>query len=351
MIIIPKEKPVIEDLNSYYLKIDKLLEHYQGALESGGIYFKAPTAEAVVFFDDENILNGSYKDKKSEVTGQVAVDRIIKAASGNNFSVSVYRIQPDRLYYWSNLANSSALYSDLSSEFTDLEGLVKKMEDEKLTGYIDVQLNDSSGGGLLFFFNGEIIGGSSAKGKSDVDRSRGYRDDLIKRCGERSGLFNVWKTDLGNITSTKQTAASASRGKPEKAAPKKPEKASAERKTPEEADQQRVILMLQSLLSLLEKVVRANKKIRADFETLLNRKFMDKVDEYEFLDPFAGDFRYLNGQLVFKGNASQPQLVRGVVECVREIVSELGIAGSFRKYLASWHKEYIDEIYTFDVEI
>jgi len=112
-----------------------------------------------------------------------------------------------------------------------------------------------------------------------------------------------------------------------------------------------VVLMLQSLLSLLEKVVRANKKIRTDFETLLNRKFMDKVDEYDFLDPFAGDFKYLNGQLVFTGKASQSQLVNGVVECVREIISELGIAASFRKYLTSWHKEYIEEIYTFNIEI
>lgn len=350
MIIIPKEKPVIENLNSYYLKIDKLLEHYQGALESGGIYFKAPTAEAVVFFDDENVLNGSYKDKKSQVTGQAAIDRIIKAASGSNFSVSVYQIQPDRLYYWANLTNSSALYSDLSSEFTDLEGLVKKMENEKLTGYIDVQLNDSSGGGLLFFYNGEVIGGSSAQGKRNVDRSLEYRDDLIKRCRESSGVFNVWKTDLANIASSGQAASPAPETKPERATRQKPEQAPAGQKTPE-ADQQRVILMLQSLLSLLEKVVRANKKNRTDFETVLNRKFMDKVNEYDFLDPFAGDFKYLNGQLFFTGNASQSQLVNGVVECVREIVSELGIAGSFRKYLASWHKEYIDEIYAFNVEI
>jgi len=355
MIIIPKEKPVIENLNSYYLKIDKLLEHYQGALESGGVYFKAPTVEAVVFFDDENILNGSYKDKRSQVTGQAAIDRIIKAASESNCSVSVYQIQPDRLYYWARLTSSNALYSDLSSEFTDLEGLIKKMENEKLTGYIDVQLNDNLGGGLLFFYNGEVIGGSSAQGKSDVDRSREYRDDLIRRCRESSGLFNVWKTDLASTASTNKAAASSSPAaekKPERAPRRKPEKAPSEKKSPEaKADQQRVILMLQNLLSLLEKVVRANKKIRTDFETMLNRKFMDKVDEYDFLDPFAGDFKYLNGQLYFTGNAPQSQLVNGVVECVREIVSELGIAGSFRKYLASWHKEYIDEIYTFNVEI
>ena len=44
MIIIPKEKPVVEKLNSYYLKLDRLLEHYRGELDSGCIYFYAPVA-------------------------------------------------------------------------------------------------------------------------------------------------------------------------------------------------------------------------------------------------------------------------------------------------------------------
>ena len=349
MIVIPKERPVIEDLNTYYLKIDKLMEHYQGALESGGIYFRAPTAEAVVFFDDENVLNGFYKDKKTQLNGAAAIDRILKETSGSNFSVSVYRIQPDRLYFWANLTNSKALHKDLSSEFTDLEGLIKKMENEKLTGYIDVKLNENMGGGLLFFFNGEVIGGSSARGTGDVDRTKEYRDDLINRCREHGGQFNVWKTDLATIASSGRPAPAAYESKPEKAPRIEPEP-SIEQKGPT-TEQQRVVHMLQSLLSLLEKVVRANKKIRTDFETMLNRKFMQKVDKYDFLDPFAGDFKYSNGQLFYTGNASQKQLVSGVVECVREIVAEIGITKSFRKYLASWHKEYIDEIYSFDVEI
>lgn len=349
MIIIPKEKPVIEDLNSYYLKIDKLLEHYQGALESGGIYFRAPAAEAVVFFDDENVLNGFYKDRKTQLSGQTAIDRIIQAASGSNFSVSVYRIQADRLYYWANLTNSKALYKELSSEFTDLEALIKKMENEKLTGYVDVKLNADAGGGLLFFFNGEVIGGASAKAKGAVDRSRECRDDLINRCRQHGGVFNVWKTDLATIASTSRSTAKKSAGRSEKSGQEN-SAASAERKQTA-VDQQRVLQMLQGLLSLLESVVRSNKKIRTDFETMLNRKFVEKVDRYDFLDPFAADFKYANGQLFYTGDAPQTQLVRGVVECVREIVSELGITGSFRKYLASWHKEYIDEIYAFNVEI
>src|SRR6056297_2880948 len=316
MIIIPKEKPVIENLNSYYLKIDKLLEHYQGALESGGVYFKAPTVEAVGFFDDETILNGSYKHKRSQVTGQAAIDRIIKAASESNCSVSVYQIQPDRLYYWARLTSSNALYSDLSSEFADLEGLIKKMENEKLTGYIDVRLNPDGEQELLFFHNGQLLGGSSSNCQGRVDRSAEYRDDLIKRSREQGGSFNVHKTDLSAQNLSEQASSEAPAGKTKaasaKEASRKKEKAAP--RAGSKPDSERVIQMLQDMLGTLEKVVRDSKKVRSDFDTLLNRKFMEKVSRYEFLDPFAGEFKYGKGKLSFTGSAPLSQLVEGVVE-------------------------------------
>ena len=54
MVIIPKEKPIIENLNIYYLDVRKLLEHYQGEVGSGGIYFEGHTAEGVIFFDKDS---------------------------------------------------------------------------------------------------------------------------------------------------------------------------------------------------------------------------------------------------------------------------------------------------------
>jgi len=51
MLIIPKEKPDIGNLNSYYLDIRKLIEHCQGELGSGAICFKGPGEEGAIFFD------------------------------------------------------------------------------------------------------------------------------------------------------------------------------------------------------------------------------------------------------------------------------------------------------------
>ena len=36
MVVIPKQQPVLENLNIYYLDVRKLLEHFQGEIGSGG---------------------------------------------------------------------------------------------------------------------------------------------------------------------------------------------------------------------------------------------------------------------------------------------------------------------------
>jgi hypothetical protein len=354
MIILPREKPAIQDLNSYYLKIDKLLEHYQGALGTGGVYFKSPTSEAVVFFDEANLLNGYYKDRKEEFKGGAALNKITETASKNNYAVTVYYILPERVYYWANLSNAEPLYSDLTSEFTDLEGLVKKMESEKITGYIEVKLNQNAGGGFLFIYNGEIIGGASARGEGELDRSVEYRDDLIKRCRDVGGVFNVKKIQLSKISTLSKPAEAKAKPiakptAPVSAVPRKPSPKTPV--SPPPKDPRRVMAMLSDLLTLLEQVVRSNKRIKADFETLLNKEFVDKVDRYDFLDPFAGEFRYANGKVTFTGRAAPGELARAIVACVNDMTAGLGMTAVFRKYLATWRKNYTDEIIDFNIEI
>ncbi|RJP85666.1 MAG: hypothetical protein C4518_15470 [Desulfobacteraceae bacterium] len=345
MIIIPREKPAVQDLNSYYLRIEKFLEHFQGSLGTGGVYFKSPTAEAVVFFDEDNLINGYYKDKKQELKETAALTKIIETATTDNYAVSVYYILPERVYYWANLSNAEKIYRDLSSEFTDLEGLIKKMESERITGFIDVRLNKGQGGGLLFVYNGEVIGGSSAKGEGELDRSVGYRDDLIERSRKFGGMFNVSKIELSKITPmAKPVVKPAPKAIPQPSAPvKKPPVKS--------SNPQRVLMMLQDLLALMESLVKANKRIKVDFETLLNKQFVKKVDQYDFLDPFAAEFRYSGGKVTFNGKASERELAASIVECVEDMAAHLSMTDVFRKYIAPWKKKYTDEIIDFNIEI
>lgn len=352
MIILPREKPAIQDLNSYYLKIDKLLEHYQGELGTGGVYFKSPTSEAVVFFDETNLINGYYKDKKQELKASAALAKIIEASTTDNFAVSVYYILPERVYYWANLSNAEKLYGDLSSEFTDLEGLIKKMETERLTGFIDVKLNQDKGGGLLFVYNGEVIGGSSAKGDGELDRSVAYRDDLVERSRKFGGMFHVSKIELSKIAPMPKPATKEPSKAPAQPAPSSsPSPAAPKKAPPVKSSPHQALMLLQDLLALMESLVKANKRIKTDFETLLNKQFVDKVDQYDFLDPFVAEFRYAGGKVAYNGTAGDRELVTAIFDCVQDMAAQLHMTDALRKYSTPLKKKYTSLLIDFNVEI
>ena len=78
MIIIPKGKPVVQNLNSFYLVINKMIEHFQGELGSGCVHFSSSSDEGLIFFDKDDLLNGVLKNSNGETIGDAAIKQIIR---------------------------------------------------------------------------------------------------------------------------------------------------------------------------------------------------------------------------------------------------------------------------------
>ncbi|MBF0226829.1 MAG: hypothetical protein HQK76_15365 [Desulfobacterales bacterium] len=324
MIVIPKEKPVILNMNTYYLDIERLFEHYLGELPTGVIYFKAPSAEGAVFFDEDNIISGIYNDKKNNpIEGRDAINQLIEASANNNFNVGIYEIPPETVYFWANLLYAEELHKDLSTEFTDLEGLIKKMSAEKLTGYIEISINSGSDGGYIFFIIGDIIGSTSSLQNLELNRAKENWNILILKSREEGGLFNVkkvsWDRDNNYFGPTH--------------------------------DDVKILDMIKQLLNIFEQTVKKNKKIKADFDTLLKKKFVEKADIYDFLDPFVNEFEYSNGNVKFTGDASEDELLKSITECVSDLSSDLKIQPQMNKLLSPWKEKYSKELNKFGITI
>ena len=327
MIIIPKEKPVVEKLNSYYLDIKRLLEHYQGEMDSGCMHFKSTSAEGVIFFDKDALLSGIFQDKEGETKGIDVIEHIIETVANNSFAVSIYYIEPGKIYFWANLYNAEVLYKDLSTDFTDLNGLTKKMSSEKLTGYIEVSIDKGKEGGLIFFHDGQIIGCSYSWEKGKLKSTKADLELLTQKSKESGGIFNV-KT----ISLKKRELFSPSENGIQKVT-------------------SHTIDMIQQLLFIFEKAVMTNKKINTDFDMLLKRKFVEKANKYDFLDPFAAEFQYTKGRVQFTGNASDKQLSNGIAESVKELADELGMLPRLLDDLVPWGKKYSQKIDDFGIMI
>ena len=325
MVVIPKQQPVLENLNIYYLNVRKLLEHFQGEIGSGGVYFKSHTAEGVIFFDQNELLGGFLKDKDFEISGSEAIERLLGAGGDYNFSVNIYEIGPEEVYYWASIPTAEQIYKDLSTEFTDLEGLIKKMGSEKLTGYIDVSIGDGQEMGLVFLINGKIMGGSYSWSNGSPSPSKKNQDLLIHKTKELGGSFNVCRIPLTNSETDRE---------PDLAKP---------------GNQATAIEFLEELLGIFEKVVRLKRKKRTDFQKLLRQKLVEHADQYAFLDPFAGEFEYVENKITFSGQTRDQNLVDGVFTVVKEMAQELGLLSALIENLDSWSDKYSEELATYGI--
>jgi hypothetical protein len=327
MVIIPREKPVIENLNVYYLDIKKLLEHYQGEIGTGGVYFKSHAAEGVIFFDKDDLLNAFYQEKDLDLVGAQAVEHLLNAGGQYNFTVNIYQLSLEEVYFWASIPSAEKIYEDLSTEFTDLEGLIRKMSSEKLTGYIDVTIAGGKEGGLIFIINGKIMGGSYSWGNGEAGPTHRNQELLIRKTKETAATFNVCRIPLSKMKGEGQSRTNFS----------KPSGA--------------VLSMLEELMVIFEKTVVARKKMKTDFTKLLKKKFVENAEKFAFLDPFAGEFDYADRKIDFSGAASDKELTDGVISSIRELAQELGILPALLDTCTEWSDKYAKQLEKFSVKL
>lgn len=351
MIVIPKETPIVRELNSYYLNIERLFHYYQGIVDAGCVHFQLPSEEGVVFFDAFNLINGTYKKAGEELSGKEAIDQILDEAKSNKMLVSIYEVSPEKIAFWANVANAEDLYKDLSTEFTDLEGLIRKMTADRLTGYIEVAF-PSGDPALLFMHNGQIIGTISAESKWQLTRDQEIQVDLIEKSRKVGAVLNVRKILLDQISENNSVKINGKAAPNLNGAADKPAAPSEEPEPvyTEETGPLHIREMLQYLMLIYEKFISSNRKIRDDFDTILKRKFVQKVNQYEFLDPFSEEFIYSNGKIEYSGAVDDKRLATGVIECLREIAAENDMKKWLDKSLWPLREKYSREFDLLKVE-
>ena len=312
MIVFPREEPVLEDLNSYYLSGSKLLEHYQGHLDSGAIHFKSAASEGVIFFDKDGLLEGAYESREEKLRGKEAVERFLHGTNEDNYNIGVFKVEADELYYWTSILGAKRVYEDLSAEFTDLEGLIRKMAMEKLSGFIEISLSGPEEAGLVFFRNGLILGGVYSREEGKLIRAEESREAFVREAKKRGGVFHVSRI-----------------------APAGPGMGEGTTEIP-----QNILGPMEELAAVLETLMDRKRSGKGSFETLLRRKFIDLAETYPFLDPFAGEFTYRNRRIHFEGDADKGRVTEGLLAALKGLAEENGLQAEFGITMEGWLKKH-----------
>ena len=317
MVVFPEDKPVIQNIHASYVDMAKLVTYYQQQIEAGCVHLQAAQADGVLFFNKHGIVNSRFRDQNRELDGREAEDQLLQPSG--DMQIHVYEIAAEQQTFWSQMQSAVAIYANLSTEFTDLAKLLKKMAVEKLTGYIDVNLVQPGEQGRIFLVEGKFIGGTYAWSSGRLLPGKQDLETLIRKAAQAEGTFNVF-----SIASN--------------APPSETEDTPVQGSLPADG-----LDALTKLLALFEQTVSESKTAKGDFQTHLKKKFVQNVDRYSFLDPFAAEFDYHDGAITINGNIDEAQLAEGVITALAALADELDLSRLLPPHLKSWRERFGDK--------
>jgi len=323
--LIPKEKPYLAGLNSYYLQIDKFVEHLQGEIGSGCLYCQAADQELLVYFDEQEIVRAITQNNGERAEVSESLELVMQSLTKKSFQVTIYYLDPNSIFFWGQMSPFKRAKAKLKSTDITLPDIVFRLRQKQFSGFIDVDLQGHDDGAILFFHKGERKGGSYSWGKGGLSPA----DDDYNRL---LGLLqtNTATYDIGHF---KVKSASGS--------------VSADESSPDDGEETQYFSNLdtamEEFLGLFIQITR--KKLKVDPLVQLKQQFLDLMDEYPVLDPFNNHYELRdNGTVEFSDKAPREEIASAIVDCAWKAVEDLKLQKKFRAAIDKWaYKTALEE--------
>lgn len=291
--ILPKNQPVHENLNTSYTNFDQLVNDLRANQFTGYVNLSSWKYEGILFVDSGNLVNVVEETEGKRRTGLGALEGLRTRAREKDGAIGVFRLDGDLVALLAGSAQRSALYEQLSTDLTTFDRLIAKLQKEVLTGHVEVQLPDKSSG-MIFLEKGATISsfysvnGATVMGDTAIEKLAHSAND--------GAMFNVYRSDP--TASFEQDFVKLE-----------------------------LIQAWQNLLALVESAV-DQATSTGTFTTEFKRGCLENLQEYPFLDPFAGGFEFKGGQMHFEGSTSNAKFTSGVASALKAAAIKFDARGA-----------------------
>jgi len=318
--LLPREKPFLSGLNSYYLDVEKFIQHLQGEIGTGCLYGKGSDQELMVYFDESDIVRSLTQNKGEHALASEQLDHVFAALRQRSFQVSVYYLDPDSIFFWGQLPAFRRAKGRLSSAKVSLPDLLFRLNTKNFSGFIEVDVQGRSDSAVLFFHQGQRRGGSYYWGTGGLSPADDDYNTLLAMLQKSGGFYS-----LGHFTDDPVAA-------PPLPAEAPPPSAETQEAAPV-AKTARTLIELDQAVNEFLAVFLKTAETRGDFEPLmeLKLKFIDFVSIYPVLDPYsAACVLEQDGRVVFADDEAAKAGAEGIVDCAWMVIEEQKLHKKFR---------------------
>ncbi len=309
--LIPKEKSYLDGLNSYYLQLERFVEHLQGEIGSGCLHCQAAEQELLIYFDEQEILRSVVQNRGESAQVSTNLLPIFAQLAQKSFQVTVYYLDSSSIFFWGQLPDFKRDNKTLQSTDISLASLVSQLCQKNFSGFIEVGMVEGKEAAILFYHEGERKIASYSWGQGGGSLSNEDFEKLLKLT--ETGVANF---SLGQF--------------------RRPSSSTVYVEDDEDDDfLSSLEQAIKEFLAIFIKIV--EKRSREDALVLLKQVFLDHIDEYEVLDPFRGLYQIApDGTVLFSKNVPKIKIVTGIVDCAWMVVEKKRLQKKFRKALHKW---------------
>lgn len=302
--LFPKGQPTYENLNTSFTQLDAMLSELKNSQFTGYVQLTAWEYDGILLFDTGNLVNATEQQQDQRRHGPDAAEGIARKSRAKDGALSVYRMPPETIQLLANLFNSEALYKDLSSDLIGLDKLIAKLQSEKHTGFIEINLPQSKHAASIYLRDGQIVASVYLAHGATASQDKAP-DEIVLATLDDPALFTVYRADLAHAYGDAVNFADS-------------------------FARQDMLALWQRVLQSIETTL--NDKTGA-FNTAFKRACNTNAAAYPFLDPFAGELEYKAGALKFAGQASVAQFNAGMSKTLAQALRDLATQPAHKQWL------------------
>lgn len=197
--IFPEGKIIHNNLYTTYLDINHFTDNLINDQFTGYLKVNFWEYQAYLFFDSGNIINAieeSGTDSKKRKVGRDAYQSIMGKCREKDGELSVHQLTSERTVTLATITGGKALHEDLSTEYVTLDKLIAKVQNEEEWGYIEVDINDNNGKGLIFFGEGIIQEAALEDPSGKILEKDNAVNKLLEYSQQSGATFSVYQTTL-----------------------------------------------------------------------------------------------------------------------------------------------------------
>lgn len=373
---VPRGRPIHENLSTSYVNLAALLAELQISEFTGYVSMNFWNYEGYVFLDNGQLINAYERAEALTKRGREAVDSILSRSQARGGAISFFHHPETVIRALAGIINGEVVYRELASEFTHLERLVDKLKKSpEVIWYVEVLLDREAGAGVIYIIDGkaEAVVSIRESAESNVLRTATGPEGLtvlVAQVNSGGGVFNVYRdagttstpgapgvgyhqplpqltaggggsssllpaVSTASVTAISSTRATSSRMETEPATDSLVvalEDDDRDASPVEEVHGSPVSLTTEQyseLVGLMGDVMAAVERgivdvVReTDFRLAFREAAIRAAEHYPFLDPFAGEFEYTAGEIVFLGAARPVDFVVGLSQALRWTLDDL----------------------------